>query len=45
VTVSKDDTVILDGAGDKKNIEERAEQVHAMSILCAGLALHLIYEL
>uniref|UniRef100_A0ACD5WFQ1 Uncharacterized protein n=1 Tax=Avena sativa TaxID=4498 RepID=A0ACD5WFQ1_AVESA len=25
VTVSKDDTVILDGAGDKKAIEERAE--------------------
>jgi hypothetical protein len=37
VTVSKDDTVILDGAGDKKNIEERAEQVHAMSIKYAGL--------
>jgi hypothetical protein len=29
VTVSKDDTVILDGAGDKKSIEERAEQVCA----------------
>ena len=27
VTVSKDDTVILDGAGDKKAIEERAELV------------------
>nr|ACL52466.1 unknown [Zea mays] len=25
VTVSKDDTVILDGAGDKKSIEERAD--------------------
>jgi hypothetical protein len=32
VTVSKDDTVILDGAGDKKSIEERAEQVHATFI-------------
>ncbi|XP_047093027.1 chaperonin CPN60-1, mitochondrial [Lolium rigidum] len=29
VTVSKDDTVILDGAGDKKNIEERAEQIRS----------------
>ena len=27
VTISKDDTVILDGAGDKKGIEERCEQV------------------
>ena len=27
VTISKDDTVILDGAGDKKAIEERCEQV------------------
>ncbi|OEL27395.1 Chaperonin CPN60-1, mitochondrial [Dichanthelium oligosanthes] len=29
VTVSKDDTIILDGAGDKKAIEERAEQLRA----------------
>uniref|UniRef100_A0A0E0CV41 Uncharacterized protein n=1 Tax=Oryza meridionalis TaxID=40149 RepID=A0A0E0CV41_9ORYZ len=29
VTVSKDDTVILDGAGDKKAIEERAEQLRS----------------
>ncbi|KAL6839351.1 hypothetical protein ACP4OV_030848 [Aristida adscensionis] len=29
VTVSKDDTVILDGAGDKKSIEERAEQIRS----------------
>jgi len=35
VTVSKDDTVILDGAGDKKSIEERAEQVRAIfTLLC-----------
>ncbi|XP_068661272.1 chaperonin CPN60-2, mitochondrial [Aristolochia californica] len=27
VTVSKDDTVILDGAGDKKDIEERCQQL------------------
>ena len=27
VTVSKDDTIILDGAGDKAIIEERLEQV------------------
>jgi len=27
VTVSKDDTIILDGLGDKKTIEERCEQV------------------
>lgn len=27
ITISKDDTVILDGAGDKKSIEERCEQV------------------
>jgi chaperonin GroEL len=26
-TVSKDDTIILDGGGDKKAIEERCEQV------------------
>ncbi|XP_027118950.1 chaperonin CPN60-2, mitochondrial [Coffea eugenioides] len=29
VTVSKDDTVILDGAGDKKAIEERCEQIRS----------------
>lgn len=27
MTISKDDTIILDGAGDKKGIEERCEQV------------------
>ena len=27
ITVSKDDTVFLDGAGDKKSISERCEQV------------------
>lgn len=27
VTISKDDTIILDGAGDKKAIEERCEQI------------------
>jgi len=26
-TISKDDTVVLDGAGDKKAIEERCDQV------------------
>lgn len=29
IAVSKDETVILDGAGDKKNIEERCDQVYA----------------
>ncbi|KAK3417118.1 chaperonin CPN60-2, mitochondrial [Eucalyptus grandis] len=29
VTVSKDDTIILDGAGDKKSIEERCEQIRS----------------
>ncbi|EXC24142.1 Chaperonin CPN60-2 [Morus notabilis] len=29
VTVSKDDTVILDGAGDKKTIEERCDQLRS----------------
>ncbi|KAB1210137.1 Chaperonin CPN60-2, mitochondrial [Morella rubra] len=29
VTVSKDDTVILDGAGDKKAIEERCQQLRS----------------
>ncbi|KAF1860509.1 hypothetical protein Lal_00021552 [Lupinus albus] len=29
ITISKDDTVILDGAGDKKAIEERAEQIRS----------------
>ncbi|KAF2285584.1 hypothetical protein GH714_005639 [Hevea brasiliensis] len=29
ITVSKDDTVILDGAGDKKAIEERCEQIRS----------------
>jgi chaperonin GroEL len=28
VTVSKDDTIILDGGGDKKGIEEQCEQVY-----------------
>jgi chaperonin GroEL len=27
VTISKDDTIILDGGGDKKAIEEQCEQV------------------
>ncbi|CAI9107491.1 OLC1v1006851C1 [Oldenlandia corymbosa var. corymbosa] len=29
VTVSKDDTVVLDGAGDRKTIEERCEQIRS----------------
>ncbi|KAK7268653.1 hypothetical protein RIF29_21358 [Crotalaria pallida] len=29
ITISKDDTVILDGAGDKKAIEERADQIRS----------------
>ncbi|XP_044500887.1 chaperonin CPN60, mitochondrial [Mangifera indica] len=29
VTISKDDTVVLDGAGDKKVIEERCEQIRS----------------
>ncbi|KAK1313973.1 hypothetical protein QJS10_CPA06g00062 [Acorus calamus] len=29
VTISKDDSVILDGAGDKKSIEERCEQLRS----------------
>ncbi|KAG9160545.1 hypothetical protein Leryth_025307 [Lithospermum erythrorhizon] len=29
VTITKDDTVILDGAGDKKSIEERCEQLRS----------------
>ncbi|KAF3951824.1 hypothetical protein ACB098_02G098400 [Castanea mollissima] len=29
VTISKDDTVILDGAGDKKALEERCEQIRS----------------
>ncbi|KAJ6803462.1 chaperonin CPN60-2, mitochondrial [Iris pallida] len=29
VTISKDDTVILDGAGDKKSIEERCDQLRS----------------
>ncbi|KAL3507436.1 hypothetical protein ACH5RR_032818 [Cinchona calisaya] len=29
VTVSKDDTVVLDGAGEKKAIEERCEQIRS----------------
>lgn len=36
VTVSKDDTVVLDGAGDKKAIEERCEQV------CLGNCLNFL---
>lgn len=35
MTISKDDSVILDGAGDKKAIEERCEQVHLLSSLFA----------
>lgn len=31
--MSKDDTVVLDGAGDKKAIEERSEQVSLPSLL------------
>ena len=33
VTISKDDTVILDGAGDKKAIEERAEHVRFICLV------------
>ncbi|XP_061337490.1 chaperonin CPN60-2, mitochondrial isoform X2 [Gastrolobium bilobum] len=29
ITISKDDTVILDGAGDKKAIEERCDQIRS----------------
>lgn len=29
VTISKDDSIILDGAGDKKGIEERCEQIRS----------------
>ncbi|KAI4380646.1 hypothetical protein MLD38_006813 [Melastoma candidum] len=29
ITVSKDDTIVLDGAGDKKGIEERCEQIRS----------------
>ncbi|ONK63833.1 uncharacterized protein A4U43_C07F19410 [Asparagus officinalis] len=29
VTISKDDTVVLDGAGDKKAIEERCDQIRS----------------
>ncbi|KAL3645052.1 Mitochondrial chaperonin 60 [Castilleja foliolosa] len=29
VTVSKDDTILLDGSGDKKSIEERCEQLRS----------------
>ena len=28
ITISKDDTIILDGGGDKQAIEERCEQVY-----------------
>jgi hypothetical protein len=30
VTVSKDDTIIMDGEGDKKDIEEQCEQVQSI---------------
>ena len=38
VTVSKDDTVVLDGAGDKKAIEERCELVRCL-FLCSILLI------
>ncbi len=38
VTVSKDETIILDGGGDKKAIEEQCEQV-----LNSKLSLRLDY--
>eukprot|EP00252_Welwitschia_mirabilis_P023107 TRINITY_DN6453_c0_g1_i2.p1 TRINITY_DN6453_c0_g1~~TRINITY_DN6453_c0_g1_i2.p1 ORF type:complete len:574 (+),score=136.52 TRINITY_DN6453_c0_g1_i2:263-1984(+) len=36
VTVSKEDTIILDGAGDKKTIEERCEQIRAAMEDCTS---------
>ncbi|PAN51628.1 hypothetical protein PAHAL_9G608600 [Panicum hallii] len=36
VTISKDDTIILDGAGDKKAIEERAEQLRSAIEQCTS---------
>lgn len=33
MTVSKDDTIILDGAGDKNAIEERCDEVDNNSFL------------
>mgnify|MGYP000161436966 FL=1 len=36
VTISKDDTIILDGIGDKKAIEERCEQVLFPFIILSG---------
>ncbi|XP_022728508.1 chaperonin CPN60-2, mitochondrial-like [Durio zibethinus] len=36
VTVSKDDTIILDGAGDKAGIEERCDQIRSAMESCTS---------
>lgn len=33
MTISKDNTVILDGSGEKKAIEERCDQVSFLSVV------------
>ncbi|CAL9197817.1 unnamed protein product [Musa hybrid cultivar] len=43
VSISKDATVILDGAGDKKATEERCEQIGALLDLFI-LTISLVFE-
>ncbi|CAL9098577.1 unnamed protein product [Musa textilis] len=44
VSISKDATVILDGTGDKKAVEERCEKVGALLDLFI-LTISLVFEL
>ncbi|CAM6068584.1 unnamed protein product [Sphagnum tenellum] len=45
VTVSKDDTIILDGGGDKKGIEERCEQIReAISVATSDYDKEKLHE-
>lgn len=46
MTVSKDDSVILDGAGDKKAIEERCDQVFVIPFtICVNSLLGLFFSI
>ena len=44
MTISKDDSVILDGAGDKKSIEERCEQVCSAFFYIFSSISHFVFK-
>lgn len=45
VTISRDDTLILNGGGDKKQIEERCEEVHMIISYTISNLYHEVWSL